>query len=76
MAETKLEFGSPEALAAARAALDELPQDTVEAFAAFWKSHYMSCGHKKLGRMLLGNAPDNGATSQDISELASLVNGK
>lgn len=74
MAEEKLEFGSPEALAIAKAALGELPQEAVEAFAAFWKAHYMTCGHKKLGRMLLGNSPESG--NKDISELAELVNGK
>lgn len=43
--------------AAAEAARMELPEDpktlSVEELATWWKKHYRTAGHKRLGRMLI-----------------------
>jgi len=48
--------------------LDQLDQDAVRQVADWWKSHYMSAGHKRLGRKLIERA------TSPTAELEELVN--
>jgi hypothetical protein len=36
--------------------LEQLPTDAVQAVADWWDKHYLSAGHKRLGRVLLKKA--------------------
>lgn len=38
----------------AKKELDELPKDAVEVVRAWWKKHYLTAGHKRLAKALLG----------------------
>jgi hypothetical protein len=42
-----------EAAAVAAEELKKLPQDQVKVVADWWAKHYMSAGHKRLGRLLV-----------------------
>jgi hypothetical protein len=48
--------------------LDSLPKDTVKMVADLWQKHYLTAGHKRLGRKLLAKA-----TNQFVEELAELM---
>jgi hypothetical protein len=39
---------------AAKKELEELPKDAVEVVRTWWKKHYLTAGHKRLARALLG----------------------
>lgn len=38
----------------AKKELEGLPKDAVEVVRAWWKKHYLTAGHKRLARVLLG----------------------
>ena len=42
-----------EAAAIAAEELKKLPQEPVKVVADWWAKHYMSAGHKRLGRLLV-----------------------
>ena len=42
-----------EAAAIAAEELKKLPQEQVKVVADWWAKHYMSAGHKRLGRLLV-----------------------
>ena len=42
------------AAAAAKKELDELPKDAVKVVREWWEKHYLTAGHKRLARALLG----------------------
>ncbi|MBI3977023.1 MAG: hypothetical protein HY331_02445 [Chloroflexi bacterium] len=51
------EFGTPEQVEAAEkalAAFAEAHREAFQALQAVWKAHYLTVGHKKLGRWILG----------------------
>jgi len=41
----------------AEAELATLPAEAVATIATWWKNHYMKAGHKRLGRVLVKQAP-------------------
>jgi len=45
-----------EAAAVAAEELKKLPPDQVKVVADWWAKHYMSAGHKRLGRLLVAVA--------------------
>jgi len=45
-----------EAAAVAAEELKKLPTDQVKVVADWWAKHYMSAGHKRLGRLLVAVA--------------------
>jgi len=45
-----------EAAAVAAEELKKLPPDQVKVVADWWAKHYMSAGHKRLGRLLVAIA--------------------
>lgn len=52
----------------AEADLENVPQDAVKSVAAWWKKWYMFAGHKRLGRVLVGESMMEG-----IDELQELM---
>ena len=44
--------------------LEKLNRKAVEELAAFWQKWYLHTGHKRLGRLLLGFAPEKVKTQK------------
>ena len=52
----------------AEADLESVPEEHVKSVASWWKKWYMTAGHKRLGRILVGESMMEG-----IDELDALV---